>query len=146
MSLVIPRRKLICDAVESLLQGISTANGYRTDFDRIRYWQDVDTEYGRNHLTFKDTENNYADLNREHEHELMFEVGAIVYGAEPAEAGTNALADLIEVLGANESLGGLVHRLRLIDSSKDVDTATRSRCFITLDFLVVYRLERFKVG
>lgn len=134
------RRESVCRAIESLLNSISVEQGYNTDFEQVNYWQDVDTEYGFNHITFKDVFCDYERHNQLYTHNLDIKISAIVYGENPAEIGSKALGDIINVIQINETLNGLSAYIILDNSKKEVATAGLSRCLIELNLTVSYRL------
>lgn len=95
MSLIKPLQQTALETLGSLLASVSTANGYRTDWDRVVYWQDMPTEYDRNWLTYRDIFSEFSEPNRQHEQKLTVEIQGLLFGQDPATAGILALNDLI---------------------------------------------------
>jgi len=138
-----PLQKTIVDNLGLLLSGISTALEYRTDWDRVVYWQDVPTEYEKNWLTYRDTFTEFTDANRQHEQVLTVEIQGWLFGEDPANAGIDALNDLIEILGTDQTLGGSCRFLQIKSCEKDCETGGRKVCTVTLTIALTFRTGRF---
>lgn len=143
MSTTQPKLKAIKDRIGVLLGTISVANNYRTDYDRITYWQEVDTEYGKNHLTYRDTSSDIEHVNEQFLRSQSFEVEGIIYSSTPGDDGINAVADIIEVLGTDESLSQKGTKIQMNATDKDISTVGKTRCNFKVDFTVMYRTGRF---
>ena len=146
MTTSIPKRRSITDAVFALVSTISPVNDYRTLYNRFTYWQDVDTEYNLNHLTVRDTASEIELTNRQQRESLSFVVDAIIFSEDAGNAGTDAIADIIEVLGTDETLGGLAQMIVLNSTDKDIETEGRTRVLVSVEFDVIYRTGRFAVN
>lgn len=144
MSLIKPLQQTALETLGSLLASVSTANGYRTDWDRVVYWQDMPTEYDRNWLTYRDIFSEFSEPNRQHEQKLTVEIQGLLFGQDPATAGILALNDLIEVLGTDLTLGGTCLYVRLKQAEKEVVTGGKPVCSIVLSIEIVLRTGRFQ--
>jgi hypothetical protein len=138
-----PLQKTVLDNLGLLLSSLSTVNDYRTDWDRVVYWQDVPTEYESNWLTYRDTFTEFSEGNRQHEQVLSVEIQAWLFGDDPATAGIEALNDLIEVLGTDQTLGGSCRFLQIKQCEKECETGGRKVCTVTLTIALTFRTGRF---
>lgn len=144
MSITKPLQQVALETLHRLLMSISTANGFRTDWDRVVYWQDMPTEYDRNWLTYRDIFSEFSEPNRQHEQKLTVEIQGLVFGHDPAIAGILALNDFIEVLGTDQTLGGTCLYIRLKQAEKEVVTGGKPVCSIVLTIEIVLRTGRFQ--
>ena len=131
----------IVAAVKNALLKISRKNQNQTNFSKVTYWQDTPSEYGQNHLNFRDEEENYKIENQRYKAELDLYIEAIVVETEKdaAELGTLALLDLI---GAVKSLSLCGALFELVGSSKWVETKGKTACLVELKVKVKYKIER----
>lgn len=143
MTIVKPLKQTLIENLTQVLQGLSVANGYRIDWDRVVYWQDLPTEYTQNWLTFRDVFTEFTDMNRHDEHRQTIEILGIVFGEDPATLGTLAEADIIEVLGKNQSLGGLCRNLQLRTTEKECETGGRKVCLVTVTIELLFKTGSF---
>lgn len=143
MAITKPLKQVLVENLGNLLSSLSTANGYRLDWDRVVYWQDLPTEYNKNWLTFKDIFTEFTDANRHDEHRQTIEIQGFVFGEDPATLGIMAEADIIEVLGTNQTLGGISRILQLKSSEKECETGGRKVCLVTLTIEVLFKTKSF---
>lgn len=133
------RRQSIVEAVAIALAEIKSDNGFNTDFNRITYWQDTDTQYGFNHLNYRDTTEEYSRKNQVTDAQLNIEIVAVVYGSQIEEAalsGTLVLTDLIEVVKTLSKPNCLFDLAR---SHKWVETKGKTACCVELELTVKYK-------
>ena len=135
------RRRDIIETVETALNQISVANGYQVDFDEITRWQDLPTEYNKNHLNFADEEEDYKPENTKYDAKLDLAIEAVVVETDlnADYRGTLALEDLICAVNSMRLNGALfdIHK-----SSKFVETKGKTACYVRLIVKVLYHFDR----
>ena len=133
------KRQLIVEAVNAALSVVQENGVADTNFDKVTYWQDTDTQYGKNHLDYRDTTEEYTKKNTIYDATLNIEIVAVVYGdatLSAQQSGTLALADLI---GAVRSLALPNCLFNLARSHKWVETKGKTACCIELELNVHYK-------
>ncbi len=131
-------RQQVVDELEKLLKSISTTNNYQTDFDDVRVWDDLPSEYGHNEIIFKDTKEKYEKKNVEYKNTLRVEIIAVVLeqsGKPASKLGTIALSDLKQAVKKMSVCGAVT---TLITSDKWVSTKGRTACEVELHIDVKY--------
>lgn len=126
------KRQEIVDAFHDAVKDVG-------NFDKITYWQDTDTQYGKNHLDYRDTTEEYTKKNIVYDAVLNIEIAAVVYGDENITAqqlGTLRLSDLIRAV---RSLVLPQCLFSLARSHKWVDTKGKTACCIELEVVVHYK-------
>ncbi len=133
-------RAKIAEELETLLEDISTANGYATDFDRVEAWRDVPAQYDRNYLFWRDTKEKYEKKNK-YTATLKIEIIAVVLETANARAdvlGTIALADLIRAVSQLKVCGAIV---TLDQSHKYIETKGKTAAQVELNIDVKYQFQ-----
>ena len=136
------RRQELVEVIGSELEKISKANGYKTDFDKVSYWQDTPTEYNKNHLNYQDEDERYKPENTNYDAALEIYIRAVVIGTSSSPApklGNLALNDLINAMEEVCLQGALID---LVDSRKWCETKGKTACLIELQIRVSYHFER----
>lgn len=134
-------RQKVTEELETLLENISTANNYATDFDRVEAWRDLPAQYERNYLFWRDTKEKYAFKNK-YTATLRIEIIAVVVEKQNARAdvlGTIALADLIRAVSQLKVCGAIV---TLVESHKYIETKGKTAAQVELNIDVKYQFQR----
>jgi len=140
-------RQQIIDAVDTQLQTISVANGYRTELGAtVQEWDvtplDPDSETER--LEYRDEEEGRADLTvGEHTMGLVLVVRVLTAGSTSAADIREMIADVAKAMYEDPTFGGLASDTNqespaVLDKDEAADTASGAE----IRFLIEYTVTR----
>ena len=131
-------RQQIIAQLSALLKAIGTDNGYSTNFERVRVWDDIPTEYGVNEIIVKDPRVGFEKKNN-YTATVRIEIIAIVLENatnSASELGNIALEDLIRAVLKLSVCNSIV---TLVDSFKWIATKGKTACEVELDIDVKFK-------
>ena len=131
-------RQQVIAQLEALLKAIGTDNGYSTNFERVRIWDDIPTEYGRNEIIIKDPRVGFEKKNN-YTAKVRIEIIAIVLETptnSASELGNIALEDLVKAVLKLSVCSSIV---TLADSYKWIATKGKTACEVELDIDVKFK-------
>ncbi|MBT9158852.1 MAG: hypothetical protein DDT26_00100 [Dehalococcoidia bacterium] len=132
-------RSQILNAVEIILKELPY-------FARVVYWQDLPSDFGQDWCTFRDVEETYTEVGRQHECRLTVEIELVLFGGDSPARAQLRLAELIEELGRDRTLGGTARQVQIIRTATEVQTAGLRACSTCLEIAVIYRTSLFNLG
>lgn len=153
MADTIPQR--IVNAVKSRFEGITIANGYRSDIgNKVTVWRTVQFEPGDKGLDIRDKGGPFSQvLSNVHEHELNLEAQIATSGTESDEDLRKMVADVIQAIGAqtnghngrywNDGSVNLAVNTELVDDSRGVRQNEYIDGDAVVKFKITYRFRGF---
>lgn len=141
------KKLALLNAIASRLATITTANGYLTNIGlKSSYWQDWEFEYGEvGAVTFKDLEEEVAEINQYHEFLLHLEIEAVAYGENLITIGCYLQTDLSRVIGIDPTFGQLAIKTELKATSKQILTEGKRAISLILNLDITYRESLWQV-
>lgn len=131
-------RELVCDAVETLLKNISTANNYYTNYQEVKHADQMPTEYGTNGLYWRDGKAE-GEFGKTQNTLMWVEVDGILVETQdrPAHSwGTLALADLERAFKTIGVCGAISTKFK---SDKWIETKGKTVARVYFAVLVKYK-------
>jgi len=139
----------IQDALETLFEGILTTNGHRTNLGSHFYWfrgtpLDVSEMPG---MTARYKVRTVPSTGGQHEHYMTLFLEIYLAAADAGETCAKAIADVIQKIGTDLTLGGLVEDIQPSgDKDPDeplVEQEERKFFVIPMNFLVIFVTENW---
>lgn len=126
---------------------IAVANGYFTDLgQKVEYFDDLDTEYSKTSLTFRDADAELFSLkNPYHEGVMPVEIEGIIFGENVLELGCQAIADILKAVAVDPTWSGKAIDTNLRERFKSVETKGKKAVRVGVTIEVVYRFPRWRV-
>lgn len=140
-------RAEILESIEQRLKTITTANGYATNIGLdCRYWDDLNIEYGKDGVVFRDTEETINDRNAKADQFLTVELEAIKFTtpATKLQDGCAVLEDLKNCVRFDPTWSGAALSTRPLSNTKDIETSGKIAISVTLTCEVYYQQSRLK--
>lgn len=137
----------ILTLIGTRLEGITIANGYLTDLgERVEYFDDLDSEYSKASLTFRDADTELFGLKSTyHEGVMPVEIEAIVFGENVLQLGCHAIADILNAVAVDPTWSGKAIDTNLKERFKSVETKGKKAIRVGVTIEVVYRFPRWRV-
>lgn len=139
------KRQKIVTAIDTALKNIKTSQGYETDLgDNVFEWREEplqETEIPG--AIWRDTDAPVDETFGEHLHKMILEVELFSSGASAPALLRKLIADVVKMIGANLTWGGLAEDTR--PQTEDIKTDRESKRIgsALLKFEILYLTARF---
>ena len=143
--MAINKRQQICTAIDTALRTIQKSVGYETDLgNHVFEWRSTPLEEGElPALIWRDTDEPVEDTIGAHLHRMVLEVELLAAGnASPATL-RKMIADVVTLIGANLTWGGLAEDTKPQIETIAVDQESRRLAGASLKFEILYTTGRF---